>query len=1138
VVAAALGLRLHFVVSATAPDRDPVASCYPRMPIVLGLLILILAATPAAALDLPTVRPGDPAPSGPAYRSDALTLHLRTAPARIAAARIAARGVPRAGVALDRLGLPGLDAVAASLGGARFAPMFAAGARLGPEPALEGFYRVELRAGVDLEEALRRFGSQADVEIAEPIPVLPVSAFPNDSLFSISTWYYQPSRHDVHAPEAWALGLGDTSVVVGILDTGVVPYHPDLGGTIAGLTGQMFVNRAERGGAPGVDDDGNGYVDDVSGWDFVSAATFGPFPAFEDVLDADNDPNDYSGHGTMVAGLVGAITDNLIGASGTAPQVRLLPLRVGWSTSSQPEGIVDMSYVAEAIVYGTAMGAAVLNCSFSTMATAPLQAAVTAATRAGVLVVFASGNGQPHDLALRSDVIAVAATDASDVVASFSDLGPYVDVSAPGVAIVSTSLVHSSPDSIGMRQPAYGILTGTSFSAPIVSGGLALYEARRRALGAPRLSPVNMALRLWDTADDISSINLGTTGYGGGRLDLGRLLLDPPVSHAHPSGSRTNIPNVTIHERAGTRIYWVAVNHTLVCSDGVSGDTLGLATLPGGPGRQLAAADLGAGRGLGLFIGTLNGKMCGLGSDATPLPGWPYSASAFTQFNAGPALGDLDGDGALEVASGSSDGNVWAWRADGMLMSGFPVPTSALGIAGAVALADVDGQPGDEILVAALDGTVHAIRFDGSEPPGWPVSLPAPAPSRALVVARFGASPAILVACGDQLRALRPDGSLRWSVALGGTAAQDPALADFDGGDADAIVVPLTSPNVLAAFDTTGAPLSGRGWPAPLADAPGGPPVIGPIAAGVPRGTLMFAGAGLVAVSDSARALSSFPKSGGAGAAPTLDELDGDGRTEVAAGTGPDSLFYVYDAGASSWSAGAPWPTPRGDFARRGSRVAPLAIPVEDLTPPGAIADLRVDSLGTGAARLAWTAPGGDGAVGRAARYQLDVTAVATAAGRFLVGSVRDDATPPDPAGAPQLYRLTGLTAGASIWVAVRAVDSTGNVGPASNVVHLGSPLGPILPSRPVDLAPRQQPSARPVTWQWRILGSAVAPRAIRIFDVSGRLVRSLPVPPGEEGAREWDGRDAAGRFVPAGLYFARLVSGSVHAQSRVVLLP
>jgi hypothetical protein len=1111
------------------------------------LLFILLLATPASALDLPVVRAGDPAPATGAYRGDALTIQLRPGAAASAARFVGSRA---AGLERTSLGLAGIDAVSASLGGATFGAMFrtpTAGTTslVSGDAALEGFYRVQLPAGADLADALRRFGALADVEKAEPIPVLPVSVIPNDSLFSVSTWFYQPSRHDIHAPEAWDAWLGDTSLVVAILDTGVLAYHPDLAGTVAGLRGQFWTNWAERGGAPGVDDDGNGFADDYGGWDFVAAAAFPPFPAAEDVADEDNDPNDYAGHGTMVAGLIGALSDNLIGVSGTAPRVRLMPLRVGWSTTGSPLGLVDMSYVAEAIDYARRNGAAVINCSFATQSTAPLEAAVSAATRAGVFIVFAAGNnGQIHDLALRSDVITVSAVDANDVVAGFSNTGSYVDIAAPGVQIRSTALFHPGVDSIGARQPTYDRLDGTSFAAPIVSGSVALFESYRRTLGQRPLSPLNLALRLWDTADDISVLNPPPPGedpgYGGGRLNLDRLLLDPPVSHAHLSGSRSLGPSVVLHERNGVRLYWVTNNRRLLGTDAVTGDTLVNVALSGIPSLQLAAADLGGGHGVGLFVGVSGARMLGFDPKGNVLPGWPFAApSGFSLFTNGPALGDLDGDGVLEVAAGSSDGNVWAWSADGTLLPNFPVMTAAAGIAGAIALGDVDGIPGEEIVVAAKDGQVHAIRFDGSEAPGWPVTVSSAVPSASPVVARFGASPAVLVAGGSTLHAYRGDGSLRWDAALGGMVVQDPALVDFDGDGSDEIVVPLNTPNELAAFDTTGTLLASRGWPVMLRGAALSAPVIGPLANGVPRGSLLLVGSSLAAFSDSARLVTAFRKPGGAGNAPSLDDLDGDGRTEVAAGTGPDSLYYVYDAGPASWAPGAPWPTVRGDYARSGNHVAPLTLPLLDLTPPTGIANLAIDSLGAAGARIDWTAPGGDGNQGRAARYEINVTPISGEAGQFKPGFVRTDGPVPDPAGSPQSYRLIGLAADTSLFVAVRAVDSTGNVGAASNVVHVVTSTQPPISGPVATLRVDQQPSRLPVSWHWQLAGEpAGAARNVILYDLLGRKIQRLELPAGTQGTLQWNGQDNAGRVVPAGLYFARLVSGSLHAQSRVVLLP
>jgi thermitase len=126
------------------------------------------------------------------------------------------------------------------------------------------------------------------------------------------------------------------------------------------------------------------------------------------------------GHGTAVAGIIGAIPDNGIGLAGVVPQVRLMVLRMGWlqSGATPPSGLVDMSYAAAAIRYATRNGAHVMNCSWQSQNLSGLDAAVTAATRAGLVLVNAAGNGGTPNtyLGQRPDVIAVAATDSNDVV--------------------------------------------------------------------------------------------------------------------------------------------------------------------------------------------------------------------------------------------------------------------------------------------------------------------------------------------------------------------------------------------------------------------------------------------------------------------------------------------------------------------------------------------------------------------------------------------------------------------------------------------------------------------------------------------------------------------------------------------------
>ncbi|OGF12812.1 MAG: hypothetical protein A2W00_00875 [Candidatus Eisenbacteria bacterium RBG_16_71_46] len=1098
---------------------------------------LLAAPVSARALDLPIHYPEREAVAGPAYRGDVFEIRLAPAAARLVTP--GARG--------RALGVAAVDRAAAGLGEVRFVPEFRAERRPpagSDEIDFTAFYLVELPPGTDLPQALERFRALADVASADPIAVLPVSAVPNDSLWSASWWFFQPSRADLHAPEAWSITSGDTAVVVAVIDTGILPYHPDLGGSIAGLTGQMWVNRAERDGLPGVDDDGNGFVDDVSGWDFVNVLNANDVSDGEDWRDEDDDPNDFAGHGTEVAGLIGAITDNLIGVAGTSWKLRLMPVRAGWSRKSLPEGYVDMSYAAQAVRYATRNGAAVINCSFASQNTGGLDAAVTAATAAGVVVVAAAGNsGQLHYLGDREDVIAVAATDANDVVANFSLRGTFVDLAAPGVGIASTALVHAMADSIGSRQPAYReALDGTSFSAPLAAGAVALLQAQRRAAGLHPLFGLGPRLRLRETADEISALNVGS-GYGTGRLNLARALGDPPTSTTMRVGSTAVGAAVVLPTVGGmTRVVLAANAQQVLMLDVTRGDTLWSAATSGAPVGHLAAADLGATRGIGLFVATTLARAYGWSTAGVPLPGFPVTAVGSSPFltTRGLALGDLDGDGAPEVVMVATDGEVFAWHTtDGSGVANFPVELG-VNVTALPALADLDQRPGDEIIVAAANGDVHVLGGDGGELAGWPVALGAsPRPPVVTLLRRFNL-PTIFVPAGSQLFALAPNGTLRFNpTSLGGTAGGEPALGDFDGDGYDEVVVATTTPNALAVFDSLGLPL-GAGWPRALTAAPLGAPVLGHLEGSSANDVMVYAGVNLLAFAPNAVALPSFPKPGNAGVAPSVFDLDGDGRTEVVAGTGATAELFVYDAGAATWNA-APqaWPTARGNYARTGSRLAVPALPVLDDVAPAPVADLAADSVAARAVRLTWTAPGDDGTAGRAAVYDLRYALQPIDATSFAAATPVPGAPAPDPAGTAERFVVTGLAPATAYHFALETRDEAGNRSGISNdAAATTGPAGPLAGRTGIAVAPLARPSGLPVQFYWQIPpGSAPGPRFLRVYDLSGRLRLERAVANVPEGIESWDGRDRNGYLVPPALYFVRLVCGAQHAEARVVLI-
>ena len=198
-------------------------------------------------------------------------------------------------------------------------------------------------------------------------------------------WYLDTIR----APEAWLRNSGNEQVVVGVIDTGVDYLHED-------LHQQMWINAAEdlNGNGMldsldlnGIDDDGNGYIDDVVGWDFTNAPNF---PDRGDFLVPDNDPMDefLSGHGTPAAGIIAAKRDNGIGISGIAPHARIMALRAGTSS-----GFLEEDDVAEAIIYAVENGCKIVNMSFGDVAVSfLLQDAIAYGASLGVLFVASAGN--------------------------------------------------------------------------------------------------------------------------------------------------------------------------------------------------------------------------------------------------------------------------------------------------------------------------------------------------------------------------------------------------------------------------------------------------------------------------------------------------------------------------------------------------------------------------------------------------------------------------------------------------------------------------------------------------------------------------------------------------------------------------
>jgi subtilisin family serine protease len=391
-------------------------------------------------------------------------------------------------------------------------------ARDSGRPDLTGHYKVKLRPGASVDDALRAFRDDPHVEHVEKIGIHTVSLTPNDPYFvnspnpdfDFDQWHYWDA-HSINADLAWDITGGDEDVVVAILDTGVRYFHVDLGGDsppwdpdnpFAG--GNVFINPAEISG-DGLDNDNNGFADDTIGWDFVDGAGGGGASCIDEDCDvADNDPDDYNGHGTHVAGTVAAITNNgsiVSGVAGgfaagslasSANGCQILPLRIGFHGRIQGQvgGAVRMDWAAEAMSYvadlvDAGVNVAAINCSWGSSNSGGLDAAVEAVLARDVIIVHAAGNSSSSTadfLGGRAGVMNVAATDVTGNGASFTNHGSWVDVAAPGVSILSVWRERSDPDP---THHYLAVSDGTSMSAPHIAGIAALMESCNSSLSGP-----------------------------------------------------------------------------------------------------------------------------------------------------------------------------------------------------------------------------------------------------------------------------------------------------------------------------------------------------------------------------------------------------------------------------------------------------------------------------------------------------------------------------------------------------------------------------------------------------------------------------------------------------------------------------
>ncbi|UCE07679.1 MAG: S8 family serine peptidase, partial [bacterium] len=363
---------------------------------------------------------------------------------------------------------------------------------------LSGIYNLCFDSTIRPEEFAADLSQYGLFEYVEPRYLSFVSeTIPNDTLLSHQFYLAQ-----INMFSAWDVQQGSPDIVIAIVDNGTDYQHPD-------LFENIWTNQAEAQGKPGFDDDGNGYIDDIYGWDFGendNDPTFG------------TDEGKIAAHGTHIAGIASAVTNNIAGIAGVGWKCKIMTIK-----TSEDENTLLIPFGYEGIVYAADNGAQIINNSWgrSGVYSQYEQDIINYAVRKGSIIIGAAGNSNKQTMFYPAGyvhVIAATAVNEADQKASYSNYGKFVDISAPG-GDLNNKIFSTFP----VERGSYGELSGTSMASPIVAGIMALMINQ-----CPEATLVQLNRQLVLTADNIDVLNPDYQGLlGFGRVDgLGALTED------------------------------------------------------------------------------------------------------------------------------------------------------------------------------------------------------------------------------------------------------------------------------------------------------------------------------------------------------------------------------------------------------------------------------------------------------------------------------------------------------------------------------------------------------------------------------------------------------------------------------------
>ena len=552
------------------------------------------------------------------------------------------------------------------------------------------------------------------------IPSLVLAQVPNDAQYS-QQWYL----NTISAPTAWDTTTGSSSIIVAVLDTGLDMAHED-------IAANLWTNTKEIAGN-GIDDDKNGYIDDIHGWDFIGNDGD---PSPSPILGSSRDAID---HGTLVAGEIAAVGNNGLGMAGIAWTAKIMPVRM-----LDDQGSGDEFDAANAIRYAVNNGAKVINMSFvGDEAHATLQAAVQDAYNKGVVIVSAMGNNtQNTDVApvypacLRTTaddwVIGVTATDLNDHGASFTNYGSIcADVAAPGTNMYGLSYFNIAD---GFSDKYLGPWSGTSMAAPLVSGTAVLLFSKYPTLSA---ADVRNIIKL--SVDPVNTTGYTSGALGAGRLNISRALqlaasYAPAVSTTSPSSTTT--PTTT-----------APATNKIIPSNGTEDLLQYSFAIFGAPSGVLPTVDVRHANGNeyatfqaytsnfrgGVHVATINNDhdgtpeiVTGAGESGGPhiriFKAFGAVAHEFFAYDKASshgvniAVGDVNGDGEDDIVTAVGENvsqDIVVWDESGKEISRFPASFFPASSPLSITTLNIDADPAQEIAVTGLiNGVAHIAIYD------------------------------------------------------------------------------------------------------------------------------------------------------------------------------------------------------------------------------------------------------------------------------------------------------------------------------------------------------------------------------------------------------------------------------------------